>query len=198
MRALGGLLFVLLFLPQIARAQLPQPAGKLTPADPPASVDAFRRYVLRGGEFVRRGMVWRPDAPRNQWVQAEANSCEFCQKPMSWKAAAFDKKALPLWLTAAALSVADTEYTLSRPCIQDGTCREWNPLLGQTRAQQYAVRMPLLALVWMTASRLRKGDTERQIGGMRHWYLIPVIYMGMPAAGLAANAITTQAPGRLR
>ena len=157
--------------------------------DPPASADAPKRLELFGGEYVRRGMVWRTDGKRNQWVQSEPNSCEFCGKPMTWKRAAFDQKALPLWLVAVGLSVADTEYTLSRPCFNNGTCTEVNPLLGATRAQQYGVRMPMLAVAWVATSWLRKGDKERNIGGMRHWYTLPLIYMGMPAAGLAANAI---------
>lgn len=175
------------FLPQMARAQ----SAAVLPGqvDPPAAVDAPKRLTLLGGETIRRGMVWRADSQPNQWVQAEANSCEFCGKPMTWKQAAFDKKALPLWLITVGLSVADTEYTLSRPCFKSGDCREWNPLLGSTRAQQYGVRMPALALAWAATSWLRKGDEQKSIGGMRHWYLFPLVYMGMPAAGLAANAI---------
>lgn len=181
------LLAIAVFFPlQNARAQ-----AALQPAhvDPPASADAPKRLELFGGEYIRRGMVWRADGKRDEWVQSETNSCEFCGKPMAWKRAAFDQKALPLWLVAVGLSVADTEYTLSRPCFKNGTCTEGNPLLGTTRAQQYGVRMPVLAAAWMATSWLRKGDKERSIGGMRHWYTLPLIYMGMPAAGLAANAI---------
>jgi len=90
-------------------------------------------------------------------------------------------------LVAVGLSVADTEYTLSRPCLKNGTCTEWNPLLGTSRAQQYGVRMPALAVAWMAASWLRKGDDKKSIGGMRHWYAFPMIYMSMPAAGLTAS-----------
>jgi hypothetical protein len=183
------LLTASLLLPTAALAQSPPQPGQV---DPPASVDAAKRQLLYGGETIRRGMVWRADAQRNQWVQAETNSCEFCGKPMSWKKAAFDKKALPLWLIAVGLSVADTEYTLSRPCIKNGTCTEWNPLLGTSRAQQYGVRMPALAAAWLATSWLRKGDEKKNIGGMRHWYMFPMIYMGMPSAGLAANAIRTR------
>ena len=108
---------------------------------------------------------------------------------MTWKRAAFDKKALPLWLVAAGMAVADTEYTLSLPCIRAGTCTEWNPLLGKTRAQQYGVRMPVLAVAWFGTSWLRKGDNQRSIGGMRHWYAFPLAFVGMPAAGLVANSV---------
>jgi hypothetical protein len=180
------LLLVTSFLPWPAHAQ------SAPPADPPAQVDAPKRQLLYGGETIRRDMVWRADAQRNQWVQTEANSCEFCGRPLSWKQAAFDKKALPMWLIATGLAVADTEYTLSRPCIKNGTCTEWNPLLGKSRTQQYGVRMPALALAWAATSWLRKGDSKKNIGGMRHWYLFPMIYMGMPAVGLTANAIRTR------
>jgi hypothetical protein len=187
MKKLTSLLLVVAFgaafLPQLAFAQ------SATQADPSPAVDAPKRQILNGGEVIRTGMVWRADAERNQWVQSEQKSCEFCGKPMSWKQAAFDKKALPLWLISAGLAVADTEYTLSRPCIKDHTCSEWNPLLGQTRAQQYGVRMPALAIAWAATSWLRKGDSKLNIGGMRHWYLFPMLYMSMPSAGLAANAI---------
>jgi len=181
------LLGLSLLAPGLARAQSQVQPGQLP--DSPASADAPRRLSLLGGESIRRGMVWRADSQRNQWVQVETNSCEFCGKPMSWKTAAFDKKALPLWLIATGLAVADTEFTLSRPCFKNGTCTEANPLLGRTRAQQYGVRMPALALGWLASSWLRKGDEKKNIGGMRHWYAFPMIYMGMPAAGLAANAI---------
>jgi hypothetical protein len=107
---------------------------------------------------------------------------------MTWKQAAFDKKALPFWLVAAGMAVADTEYTLSRPCIRARTCAEWNPLLGRTRAQQYAVRMPVLMLAWAGASWARKGHATYNIGGMRHWYLVPVVFVAMPLAGLVANS----------
>lgn len=183
------LLAAFFLLPQIGQAQSAVQPGQV---DPSAAVDAPRRQLLFGGETIRRGMVWRADSQRNQWVQAESNSCEFCGKPMSWKRAAFDQKALPLWLIAVGLAVADTEYTLSRPCFKSGACTEWNPLLGQTRAQQYGVRMPALAVAWLATSWLRKGDDKKNIGGMRHWYAFPMIYMGMPAAGLTANAIRTR------
>jgi len=192
MRKIVIFLLVASLLPWPARAQSAPAQLPPAAADPPPQVDAPKRELLYGGETIRRGMVWRADSQRNQWVQTEANSCEFCGRPMSWKQAAFDKQALPLWLVAAGLAVADTEYTLSRPCIKNGTCTEWNPLLGKSRAQQYGVRMPALALAWAATAWLRKGDDKKNIGGMRRWYLFPMVYMGMPAAGLAANAIRTR------
>jgi hypothetical protein len=167
------------------------PAQVLT-ARPPVLLgqpNVPERPLLFGKENIPRNMVWRPDTQRNRWIQAEVDACEHCARPMTWKHAAFDKKALPLWLVAAGMAVADTEYTLSRPCIKAGTCTEWNPLLGRTRAQQYGVRMPVLGLAWLGASWARKGRAEYSIGGMRHWYFVPIVFVAMPTAGFVANSI---------
>jgi hypothetical protein len=40
----------------------------------------------------------------------------------------------------------------------------------------------------LATSALRKGSLKYNIGGMRHWYLVPVIFVSMPVSGLAANA----------
>jgi hypothetical protein len=179
------LLAGLLLLPSGVHAQLQM--------RPPAALNSVgetnqpRRTLLLGAEPIPKNMVWRPETHRDNWVQVEVNSCEWCGRPMTWKKAAFDKKALPFWLIAAGMAVADTEYTLSRPCMKAGTCTEWNPLLGTSRAQQYGVRMPTLALGWLGTAALRKGSLKYNIGGMRHWYLMPVIFVSMPLAGLAAN-----------
>ena len=156
-------------LPTAIQAQL-----KVRPPGDPPPPTTPRRETLFGVEPIPRNMVWRPEPRRNNWLQVEVDSCEWCSRPMTWKKAAFDKKALPLWLAAAAMAVADTEYTLSRPCFKAQTCTEWNPLLGRTRAQQYGVRMPALALAWLGTSWARKGHADYNIGGMRHWYAIPV------------------------
>ena len=176
---------VVLLLPCVVPAQM----LKVRPPNMPVQPNVATRPLLFGMEGISRNMVWRPDEQHNQWVQAEVNSCELCARPMTWKRAAFDKKALPLWLLAAGMAVADTEYTLSRPCIKAGTCTEWNPLLGRTRAQQYGVRMPVLGLAWLGASWVRKGHAEYSVGGMRHWYMVPIVFVAMPAVGFVANAV---------
>jgi hypothetical protein len=115
------LLAALFLFTNVVHAQLQiRPPGSLQP--PPMS--EARRELLLGGEPIPRNMVWRPETHRDNWVQVEVNSCEFCGRPMTWKKTVFDNKSLPLWLIAAGLAVADTEYTLSRPCIQAGTCTE--------------------------------------------------------------------------
>ena len=175
---------LLLLLPCTVLAQLrPRPADTL-----PGQPNIPRRDMLRGFEPIPRNMVWRPEPGRNNWVQVEVNSCEWCSRPMTWKKAAFDKKALPLWVAAVGMAVVDTEFTLSRPCMRARTCTEWNPLLGRTRAQQYGVRMPALAVAWMGSSWARKGHAGYNIGGMRRWYMVPVVFIAMPAVGLVANS----------
>jgi hypothetical protein len=170
-------------LPTAIQAQL-----KVRPPGDPPPPTIPRRETLFGVEPIPRNMVWRPEPRRNNWLQVEVDSCEWCSRPMTWKKAAFDKKALPLWLAAAAMAVADTEYTLSRPCFKAQTCTEWNPLLGRTRAQQYGVRMPALALAWLGTSWARKGHADYNIGGMRHWYAIPVMFLAIPVAGFLVNS----------
>jgi len=90
--------------------------------------------------------------------------------------AAFDKRSTAMWLGAIALSVASTELALSRPCFQAGTCREVNPLLGNSRAQHYGVKLPVIALAWWGTAYLRAGDEKKNIGGMRDWWLLPLVY----------------------
>ncbi len=109
-----------------------EPAGDETPVPP-----ALHPERLTGAERIPRGMVWVPTG--NQWTAREDNSCNWCGKPMTFRRAALDKKAIGMWATALALTVADVEALGSRRCINAGTCREGNPFLGQTRTQQYAL-----------------------------------------------------------
>ncbi len=50
--------------------------------------------------------------------------------------------------------VADIEGT--QHCIHEHTCRESNPVLGQSRAQQYAVGIPIAATGFLCAMYLRR------------------------------------------
>lgn len=116
-----------------------------------------------------------PDSHRWMWHVESANSCAWCAPPMSYKAAAFDKPSVIWWTTRVALTIADIEITHRLKCFQAGTCKEANPLLGQTRAQAYAVSMPLAGLMWWGTAYLRKGDVDRRVGGWKYWRLVPGI-----------------------
>ena len=139
---------------------------------------------LVGGELIPDGMVWVPN--NGFWEAREMNSCEWCGRPLTFRQAAFDRKALVMWGAAVGLAVADTELAVSRPCFKAQTCGEGNPLLANGR-KQYAVRLPVLFAAWMGTAWLRKGDKSLKIGGMKHWYLFPLVYQGGPVAGIVAN-----------
>jgi hypothetical protein len=149
-------------------------------------VSALHPSRLFGGETIPEGMVWVPAG--KEWSAREINSCQWCSKPMTFRQAAFDKKTLGMWGTALALTAADIEVLVSRPCIANGSCREGNPLLGGgTRAQQYGLRIPVLAIGWASTAWLRKGDRRLKIGGMKRWWLLPMLYQAAAGAGVIAN-----------
>ena len=100
------------------------------------------------------------------------------------KRRALDKK---FWLalgSAVGLMVADVE--LSQRCIRAGTCREANPLLGQSRARAYAVNAAILVPVTIWSYHVKKGQdrTGRQNGDIR-WWLPSVIKSASHAAGMS-------------
>jgi hypothetical protein len=121
------------------------------------------------------------------WHLEKVNSCAWCGTPLTWKQAAFDKKASSMWILRSALVVADIEITHHLPCFQAGTCKEWNPLLGQTRLQGYSVGAGLTAAAWIGDAWLRKGDRKYRIGGYRHWWIIPAVGYAASAVGIVSN-----------
>jgi hypothetical protein len=156
------------------------------PADSEAPVPpGLHPAWLTGTETIPRGMVWVPTG--NQWTAREINSCNWCSKPMTFRRAALDNKAIGMWAAALALTVADIEGLASRHCINARTCREGNPLLGQTRTQQYALRLPILAGAWIGTAWLRKGNQRLHVGGMKRWWILPMLYQATSSAGVAAN-----------
>jgi hypothetical protein len=105
---------------------------------------------------------------------------------MTWKQATLDKKMTSLWLLEVGLTVADTE--LGQVCIRSGRCKEGNPLLGTgSRGMQYGIRMPIIAGAWLGTAWLRKGNKEQNIGGMKHWWILPVIYHASATAGIISG-----------
>ena len=143
------------------------------------------RAELRLGDPVPPGMVWVP--VKNGWQARELNSCFWCGRPMLFKEAAFDKKAILMWGAAIALSIADIEVTQNAPCFRSGTCREGNPLIGNSRASQYGIRLSAIFGAWMGTAYLRKGDRRFNMGGMKKWWIFPLLYQGGGITGLTAN-----------
>jgi hypothetical protein len=157
----------------------PEPVGALT-----ASAGG-----VNAPEELPRSMVRVSVRESNgyQWVAREQGTCEWCGKPMSFKQAAFDKKMSLMWIAEIGLAVADTEITESRPCMKNGTCKEGNPLLGASRAQQYGIRMPVIFGAWMASAYLRHGNPTYKIGGMKHWWVLPTLYHAASTIGIVAN-----------
>jgi hypothetical protein len=121
------------------------------------------------------------------WHVEKVGSCAWCGRPMGWKEAALDKKSTSLWTLRYAMVVADIEITHNSPCFQAHACREWNPLLGQTRAQAYGVSGAMTALCWWGTAWVRKGDKVNHVGGSKYWYLIPIIGQASSGLGIISN-----------
>lgn len=120
-------------------------------------------------------------------VESVYSNCFFCEKPKTFREAAFDKHAILLHGMRIGIAVADTEITHHAPCFKAGTCREWNPLLGQTRAQAYSVAIGYGFGEWMLNAWLRKGNKAEHVGGIKYWWLIPTVGTVTSAAGIIHN-----------
>ncbi len=66
--------------------------------------------------------------------------------------------------------VLDVEST--QRCIRKGTCREGNPMMGQSRIQEYAMSMGETAAMTVVAYELKKH-------GVRKWWLAPTFEISM-------------------
>lgn len=134
---------------------------------------------------ISDGMVWVPAG--RVWYAREVNSCEWCGRPMSFKEAAFDKKMTSMWLLEIALTVTDIE--LGQACLRAGRCKEGNPLLGTgSRPVEYGIRLPSIAAGWLSTAMLRKGSKAYHVGGMKHWYVIPMIEQTLSTVGVITGA----------
>jgi hypothetical protein len=157
--------------------------------------------VAREGQWITEGEVWpqfaddlvvvaKKNDGRMMWHVEKVNSCVWCGAPMTWKQAMFDKKAFSMFAARSALIVADVEITHHMPCFQAGTCRENNPLLGQTRLQAYSVGAGLTAIAWILDGNARKGNRKYRIGGYRHWWIVPTVGYAASAIGIITNIAT--------
>jgi hypothetical protein len=166
-------------------------ANSQTLPNKPQPVAYEGQWIVEGEQLPRFSndlvMVARKDDGRMMWHVEKVNSCEWCGAPLTWKQAAFDKKASSMWILRSALVVADVEITHHLPCFQAGTCKEWNPLLGQTRLQGYSIGAGLTAIAWAGDAWLRKGSRKDRIGGYRSWWIIPTVGYAASAVGIIAN-----------
>ncbi|HSB74995.1 MAG TPA: hypothetical protein VLC12_05050 [Terriglobales bacterium] len=77
--------------------------------------------------------------------------------PTAAKAATPHQSWGAFWaITAATTALTVTDIELSQSCLQQGTCREMNPLRPRSRASAYAIQMPLTAMGAWLSYRLKK------------------------------------------
>jgi hypothetical protein len=159
-------------------------APKTNNATVPIAPIPLRQKLLYPNTPIPDGMVWKSRG--ELWHAEELNSCEWCGKPMTFKHAAFDKKMSFVFLVEIALSVADVE--LGQSCLKTGRCREGNPILGGgSRSMQYSIRLPTIAVMWINSAWARKGDKRINVGGLRHWYIVPLIMHAEAAVGVVSG-----------
>jgi hypothetical protein len=146
--------------------------------------NTLRQKLIYPNTPIPDGMVW---VPRGKlWHAEELSSCEWCGKPMTFKQAAFDKKMSSVFLLEIALTMTDIE--LGQACIRTGRCKEGNPLLGTgSRSMQYSIRLPVIAAMWMNSAWARKGDKRLHIGGLKHWYILPLVMHAEAAFGIVSG-----------
>jgi hypothetical protein len=110
---------------------------------------------------------------------------------MTFKSAAFDKKADIMWGSALALGAAAATIYSVVPCGSQIPCT-WGRYT--VRALPLRVTLPLELLptsgAWMaTSNYLRKGDKKRHIGGVKDWWLMPIVYYAGSTAIIAKTLI---------
>jgi len=171
---------------------------KVTPEIGPQPVIEGVRPFARHGDWIAdgepeptfpAGLVKVPHRNDGRWMWhvERVRSCAWCGEPMTWKEAAFDKKATSLWAIRTALFVTDIEITHHSPCFIAHTCVEANPLAGQTRAQAYAVAFAMTAFAWWGTAYVRMGSKSEHIGGYKYWYAVPMLGQFVSVVGITAN-----------
>ena len=143
---------------------------------------------------IPEGMVLVPrtEDGKGVWHIEKVGSCFWCGEPMTFKQAAFDKKMSAMWLSEVALRVASVETFMAK-ChnghLSDGrACVEANVILGNTRAQQYGISMPIIFGAWMGTAYLRKGDKRYRLGGLKPWWILPLIYHATTVFSIVLDA----------
>jgi len=85
-----------------------------------------------------------------------------------------DKKFIGMSALAMGLTIADIENT--QHCLNQGTCRELNPMMPRSRAGMYAVNLPVNAGLMYLSYRLKAS-------GKKTWWIAPLAISGSHAIG---------------
>jgi len=143
-----------------------------------------RRHV-DSNTFIPDGMVWWKHG--GYWYARDEDSCNYCGKPLTFRQAALDRKAIFMMGLQAGLQVGD--ILAIRRCDNRGYCREGAaPFLGDGSVKkQMALKMPIVAFTWMSMAYIRKGDKSRHIGGSKSWWHLPVLFDVISTGAMVAN-----------
>jgi hypothetical protein len=86
-----------------------------------------------------------------------------------------DTKFIGMSALAMGLTIADIEST--QHCLGNGTCRELNPLMPNSRAGMYAVSIPVNAVAMYLSYRLKAS-------GHKTWWIVPLAISGAHGVGV--------------
>jgi hypothetical protein len=151
----------------------------------PVTLGPLVRTHIDSHTFIPEGMVWWKHG--GYWYARDEDSCGECGKPLTFRQAALDKKALAVTGLEIGLQVGD--ILSIRRCDNRGYCREGAaPFLGDgSIKKQMALKMPIAGLIWIGTAYARKGDRSRHIGGSKSWWHLPVLYDAISTAAIIAN-----------
>jgi hypothetical protein len=182
MKLVATAVFVLLAA-NCAAQDLPSKPFSQRISDPlsPVGLGPFVRPHIDRNTFIPQGMVWWSDG--RYWYARNEGSCDECGRPMTFRQAAFDRKALAWWGSAVAFEVG-TAHSYNR-C--SGTCPFFRSFHGQL-----AFNMPILGLTWMLTAASREGNQSLHIGGERKWWVGPIISQALAGAFLIVKVKVRQ------
>jgi hypothetical protein len=155
---------IFLFFSISIRAQNPPATSDSQTPDAASSVELKRRSNLPDTPNPQSSDDRRPACPAGNGKPCAflggrlyfSDPLALSQHSKSWAAAAVSPAMLVSLGLLTSATAADIETT--HDCIRAATCREGNPLLGQSRPQAYAVSMSLNAIAfWAAAEQKRHG-----------------------------------------
>jgi hypothetical protein len=178
---------LLLFVTTAQAQNLPSKPKSQWMNDPlsPVTIGPLVRTRIDAQTFIPDGMVWWKHG--GYWYARDEDSCGGCGKPLTFRQAALDKKALAVMGLEIGLEVGDI-FSIRR-CDNRGYCREGvAPFLGDgSFKKQMALKMPIAAFTWISMAYSRKGDKSLHMGGSKSWWYIPVLYEAILLAATIAN-----------
>ena len=126
---------------------------------------------------------------KHSWIARKVKPCGDCSGPMTFRQAAFDRKAIALWGATFALTGFEAATVTSGECVNGAAiiggslkCTPGSPVrYVSDRNTVLAMKVPLVTAGWLLTAWQRKGEANHP--GWKKWWLVPV----MLQAGSLAN-----------